>query len=167
MDTAGKNRAETMYFRCRKEAALHNDRLNSRAGAAEALGISESSLAKHELGITKVVPVDLVALMADLYGCPELKANYCKNECPLGRDLTLATEVSPIERVTLNILSGLSTGKIEQIKQQLIDIAADGVIDSSEAPQMRGIVDYLGRLSKSVAELQLLCEKQLKDGERR
>ncbi len=167
MDTAGKNGAETMYFRCRKEAALHNDRLNSRAGAAEALGISESSLAKHELGITKVVPVDLVALMADLYGCPELKANYCKNECPLGRDLTLATEVSPIERVTLNILSGLSTGKIEQIKQQLIDIAADGVIDSSEAPQMRGIVDYLGRLSKSVAELQLLCEKQLKDGERR
>ena len=167
MDTAGKNGAETMYFRCRKEAALHNDRLNSRAGAAEALVISESSLAKHELGITKVVPVDLVALMADLYGCPELKANYCKNECPLGRDLTLATEVSPIERVTLNILSGLSTGKIEQIKQQLIDIAADGVIDSSEAPQMRGIVDYLGRLSKSVAELQLLCEKQLKDGERR
>ena len=167
MDTAGKNGAETMYFRCRKEAALHNDRLNSRAGAAEALGISESSLAKHELGITKVVPVDLVALMADLYGCPELKANYCTNECPLGRDLTLATEVSPIERVTLNILSGLSTGKIEQIKQQLIDIAADGVIDSSEAPQMRGIVDYLGRLSKSVAELQLLCEKQLKDGERR
>ncbi len=167
MDTAGKNGAETMYFRCRKEAALHNDRLNSRAGAAEALGISESSLAKHELGITKVVPVDLVALMADLYGCPELKANYCKNECPLGRDLTLATEVSPIERVTLNILSGLSTGKIEQIKQQLIDIAADGVIDSSEAPQMREIVDYLGRLAKSVAELQLLCEKQLRDGERR
>ena len=167
MDTAGKNGAETMYFRCRKEAALHNDRLNSRAGAAEALGISESSLAKHELGITKVVPVDLVALMADLYGCPELKANYCKNECPLGRDLTLATEVSPIERVTLNILSGLSTGKIEQIKQQLIDIVADGVIDSSEASQMSGIVAYLGRLSKSVAELQLLCEKQLKDGERR
>ena len=167
MDTAGKNGAETMYFRCRKEAALHNDRLNSRAGAAEALGISESSLAKHELGITKVVPVDLVALMADLYGCPELKANYCKNECPLGRDLTLATEVSPIERVTLNILSGLSTGKIEQIKQHLIYIAAYGVNYSSEAPQMRGIVDYLGRLSKSVAELQLLCEKQLKDGERR
>lgn len=57
MDNAGKEGAETMYFRCRKEAALHNDRLNSRAGAAEALGISESSLAKHELGITKVVPV--------------------------------------------------------------------------------------------------------------
>lgn len=104
MDTAGKKPGETMYFRCRKEAAMHNDRLASRAGAAELLGISESSLAKHELGITKFVPVDLVAMMADLYGCPELKANYCKNECPLGRDLTIATEIAPIERVTLSIL---------------------------------------------------------------
>ena len=65
MDSAGKTGTETMYFRCRKEAAAHNERLSSRAGAAELLGISESSLAKHELGITKVVPVDLVDDMAD------------------------------------------------------------------------------------------------------
>ena len=165
MDSAGKIGNETIYFRCRKEAAVHNERLNSRAGAAELLGISESSLAKHELGITKVVPVDLVDDMAELYGCPELRTNYCKKECPLGRDLDLATEVAPIERVTLGILQGLSTGKIEQVKHQLVDIAADGVIDGQEVPKMWEIVDYLGKLSKSVAELQLLCEKQLRDGE--
>ena len=164
MDNAGKNGAENIYFRCRKEAAVHNDRLSSRGSAADLLGISESSLAKHELGITKVVPVDLVALMADLYHCPELKANYCKNECPLGRDLALATEVSPIERVTLNIVNNLSTRKIENIKEQLIDIAADGVIGKEEVPKMEAIVAYLGRLAQSVAELQLLCEKQLRDG---
>ena len=56
-------------------------------------------------------------------------------------------------------------GKIEQVKQQLVDIAADGVIDGQEVPKMWEIVDYLGKLSKSVAELQLLCEKQLRDGE--
>lgn len=167
MDNGGKDGMETMYFRCRKEAAMRNEQLSSRAGAAELLGISESSLAKHELGVTKIVPPDLVASMAELYGCPELKANYCKNECPLGRDLTLATEVSPIERVTLKIIGSLSTGKIEEVKQQLIEIAADGVIDGTEETQMREIVQYLGRLAKSVAELQLLCEKQLKDGGRR
>ena len=111
------------------------------------------------------MPVDLVDEMADLYGCPELRTNYCKKECPLGRDLDLATEVAPIERVTLGILRGLSTGKIEQVKQQLVDIAADGVIEGGEVPQMWEIVKYLGELSKSVAELQLLCEKQLRDGE--
>jgi len=95
MDSAGKIGNETIYFRCRKEAAVHNERLNSRAGAAELLGISESSLAKHELGITKVVPVDLVDDMAELYGCPELKklAESCRRStCTFGE--TAATTIS-------------------------------------------------------------------------
>lgn len=73
---------ENIYFRCRKNAAQHNDKLNSREGAAELLGISVSTLANYELGITKVVPVDAVVMMADLYQAPELKAHYCKHTCP-------------------------------------------------------------------------------------
>ncbi len=84
------------------------------------------------------MPVDLVDDMAELYGCPELRTNYCKKECPLGRDLDLATEVAPIERVTLGILQGLSTGKIEQVKQQLVDIAADGDDRRPGGPQNVG-----------------------------
>lgn len=52
---------ENVYFECRKRAAIHNERLNSRAGAAEILGISESTLAHYELGITKNIPVDRTA----------------------------------------------------------------------------------------------------------
>ena len=63
---------ENPCFRCRKEAAKYNDKLSSREGAAEALGVSASSLADYELGITKVIPVDKVVLMADLYNAPEL-----------------------------------------------------------------------------------------------
>lgn len=57
---------ENQCFRCRKEAAKHNDKLGSREGAAELLGISVSSLADYELGNTKVIPVDKVVLMADM-----------------------------------------------------------------------------------------------------
>lgn len=39
---------ENVYFECRKKAAIHNERLNSRAGAADILGISESTLAHYE-----------------------------------------------------------------------------------------------------------------------
>ena len=35
---------ENPCFRCRKEAAKYNDKLSSREGAAEALGVSASSL---------------------------------------------------------------------------------------------------------------------------
>ena len=71
---------DNVYFRARKEAATYNERLFSREGAAELLGISVSTLADYELGNTKVVPVDKVVLMADLYNCPELKYGYCKCE---------------------------------------------------------------------------------------
>lgn len=67
---------ENPCFRCRKEAAKYNDKLSSREGAAEMLGVSVSSLADYELGITKVIPVDKIVLMAELYNAPELKAWY-------------------------------------------------------------------------------------------
>lgn len=69
---------ENICFRCRKQAAKYNDRLSSREGAAELLGVSVSSLADYELGNTKVIPVDKIVLMADLYGAPELKLWYLR-----------------------------------------------------------------------------------------
>lgn len=74
---------DNIYCRSRKDAARYNDKLNSREGAAELLGVSVSSLADYELGNTKVVPVDKVVLMADLYNAPELKNHYCAHECPI------------------------------------------------------------------------------------
>lgn len=55
-----------VYFKARKKAAAYNERLYSREGAAELLGISISTLADYELGSTKVVPVDKVVLMAEM-----------------------------------------------------------------------------------------------------
>lgn len=93
MDIAGKGGTETMYFRCRKEAALHNDRLNSRAGAAEALGISESSLAKHELGIG-LCGANLRPLRSPHRGrqreqCPRhwWSVHVQREQCPVEREL--------------------------------------------------------------------------------
>ena len=86
------NENTNMYFQARKKAATYNERLWSREGAAELLGISVSTLADYELGNTKVVPVDKVVLMADLYNAPELITGYCMRECPVHGFLPLATE---------------------------------------------------------------------------
>lgn len=80
MGNGGTKENQNVYFRARKQAALYNEKLSSREGAAEMLGISPSTLADYELGITKFVPVDKVVLMADLYNCPELRTGYCKYE---------------------------------------------------------------------------------------
>lgn len=64
--------ASNIYCQKRKEAAKFNDKLNSREGASELIGVSPSALADYELGITKVVPVDAVIKMAEVYNAPEL-----------------------------------------------------------------------------------------------
>ena len=119
---------ENQCFRCRKEAAKHNDKLGSREGAAELLGISVSSLADYELGNTKVIPVDKVVLMADIYNAPELMAWYC-SECLIGKSLEMPSpEIASVERTTMKLLKQLRQGDIEQVKEKLIDITADGII---------------------------------------
>lgn len=112
---------ENVYFECRKKAAIHNERLNSRAGAAEILGISESTLAHYELGITKNIPVDVVVMMAEVYNAPELKCIYCKSECPIGKELPIATEAGNIEGITVRMLAGLEDEKIDKIQKNIIE----------------------------------------------
>lgn len=150
---------ENIYFKCRKEAAKYDHRLSSRESAAELLGVSLSSLADYELGNTKVVPVDKVNLMADLYNAPELRTRYCKIECPLGKDLPLATEIHTIEAITVKLLSCLECGKTEEVKQQLINLAAYGIANEAEVTQLDGIKVYLEKIIKEANELSLLCEK--------
>lgn len=152
---------ENMCFRCRKEAAKYNDRLQSREGAAELLGVSVSSLAEYETGATKVIPVDRIVLMAELYGAPELKVWYCTEECPIGRTCQSipSPELTSVEQKTLKLLSLLRHEDVENVTSQLISIAADGVIDDDEQVGLNEIMDYLDDLIKAAGELRLICGK--------
>lgn len=153
---------ENLCFRCRKEAAKYNDRLNSREGAAELLGVSVSSLADYELGITKVIPVDKVVLMAELYGAPELKAWYCAEECPIGRGCPMpSAELSSVERTAMQLLKQLRESDVQDVKNTLIDITADGVISEDERADLERILEYLDGLIKAAGELKLIGTKVL------
>lgn len=153
---------QNVYFRARKAAAEYNERLSSREGASELLGISPSTLADYELGITKFVPVDKVVLMADLYNCPELRTGYCKNECPIGKHIPLATETGGIEGIALRLLKEFDTKQIEEMNRSLIGITADGVITEDEKPILEAIIRRLDELSVAISELKLVGEKVLK-----
>ena len=153
---------DNVYFRARKEAAKYNERLYSREGAAELLGISVSALADYELGITKVVPVDKVMLMAELYNCPELKTGYCKYECPIGKTMTLATQVKSIEGIALRMIKEFDSEKINNIKKNFVDIAEDGIISEDEKPELLKIMNQLDELAMVISEIKLIGEKALK-----
>ena len=153
---------ENVYFRARKNAAIYNDKLYSREGASELIGVSSSTLADYELGVTKVVPVDKVVIMADLYNCPELKTGYCKHECPIGKTMPIATQVKRIEGIALRIIREFDSEKIKDMEQSLIDIAEDGIISDDEKPALEDILKRLDALSEVISEMKLVGEKALK-----
>ena len=58
--------ADNIFYKARMEAAACNDRLSSREGAAELLGIDRTRLARIELGSLNPYPEE-VLLMSDAY----------------------------------------------------------------------------------------------------
>lgn len=152
-----------VYFQSRKRAASYNERLWSREGAAELLGISVSTLADYELGNTKVMPVDKVVLMADLYKAPELITGYCMNECPVHGFLPLATEGKSLEGVALRLLKGFNEDALKDMRDRLIEITADGQITDDEVPVLRKIITRLEDLVEVISEMKIVGEKYMNE----
>lgn len=150
---------ENVYYQARKEAALYNDKLNSREGAAELLGISVSSLADYELGMTKFVPVDKVRLMAELYNAPQLMNGYCKYECPLGEHRILPVKVESVELAALKFLDALNKIDLRDVQMRLTTISSNGRIDENEKDDFLDIVSKLEAVQEQIETLKLLADK--------
>lgn len=58
--------AGNVWYEARMEAAKWNDKLLSRAGAAEALNMSEDAVKDAELGLNKCMPVALIPTIQTL-----------------------------------------------------------------------------------------------------
>ena len=153
------NENTNMYFQARKKAATYNERLWSREGAAELLGISVSTLADYELGNTKVVPVDKVVLMADLYNAPELITGYCMRECPVHGFLPLATEEKSLEGIALRLLQNFNEDSLKNMRDSLIEITADGKITKDELPALEKIIGQLEKMAEVIKTNQPLIDE--------
>lgn len=157
--------AENVYFECRKRASTHNDKLRSRAGAAELLGVSESTLAHYELGVVKNVPVDVVVMMAELYKAPELKRYYCKHECPIGKDFPVADTAGNLEGAVVRLLCCMDEDTVRRAVKSLIEIAKDGKITPDEAAAMDDAMKALEGVTKAFSELRVFQERTGMDEE--
>ena len=150
--------ADNPFCIARLEAAKYNDRLLSKEGASELLGVSVSTLSDYELGITKSVPPDMVLKMSDLYNAPELRNYYCREMCPLGCDMP-ALELEDLDRITVRAMASLRN--VAGAKESLLDITADGIITEEEKPALRKILATLDEISAIAQSLKVWTEKNL------
>src|SRR5699024_2378879 len=121
---------ENPFYKARIEASKYNEKLKSREGAAEALGVHSSTIANYELGTRCAPQPDMVVFMADLYNAPELRSYYCSSECPIGHETMKEVKLQDIDRLALKTLSSLQD--TELIRDNLIEIVADGKITEDE-----------------------------------
>lgn len=164
MDSRCENTGISIYFQCRILAAKNNENLKSRESAAEYFGVSVSSMANYERGIT-VPPLDLVLMMAEEYNAPQLKNLYCVNQCPLGKGQPISTELKTLEAVTVGIIAKLDREDVDDMKRELLEIAEDGKVSPEEEEEFCEISSALDKLAVAISELRLAKEKLLRKGQ--
>ena len=146
-----------MFCQARYEAAKFNERLSSREGAAEELGVDRTRLARIELGSVTPYPEE-VLLMADIFRAPELKGNYCREMCPLGKGMPKIESHQDLDRIALKALC--SFRKINEAKELLLDITADGVITEDEKPDLEKIITTLDEVNEITQNLKNWIRKK-------
>lgn len=149
--------AGNRYCQARLRAAKYNEKLLTRAGAAEYLpGVTEDALKKYELEINKA-PNTVVALMADAYAEPELRSWYCANECPLGKDRVMEISDMPPERTTLRMQNQMET--LQDALQEFSGMLDDGVITAEELERLPQVEKNFRDARQRIEEILAAIEK--------
>lgn len=104
-----------------------------------------------------------VLVMEEGYGKPSLKNHYCSNVCAIGKKYVPEIKSSGLESIVLQIVNSLN--EVEEEKNKLIKISADGEITSNEIKALIEIQDKLERISINVDSLKLWVEKRIADGD--
>ena len=148
---------KTVYQLRREELKL------SREKASNLLElIPTERIERIESGKFKANP-DEVILMADKYNAPELCNYYCAHECEIGKQYVPEIRIKDLTQITLEMLASLNAVKRKQ--ERLIEITADGTIETEELMDFIDIQEELEKISITVQTLQLWSEHKLASGE--
>lgn len=155
MDTWKKN--NRYYSEIRKRKKLTQLQASSMMDT-----ISEDRLARIEAGKIKVTPEDILE-MEEAYQKPDLCNYYCTHECAIGKKTMPVLQSQQLSTIILKILSSLNS--VEQEKNKLIEITADGIISRDELAAFVKIQKELDNISFTVDSLKLWIQETIANGE--
>lgn len=135
-----------MYKAARKVAGISTEE------SAWQLHIGTRTLFNYENG-HRPVPPEVVIKMAEVYGQPSLTAKYCAQECPIGQTYAYPVETKSLPALVLGLVK--EQNDVRQIRDRLIELAADGEISENELPEFQGILDELMDLEQKIEALKL------------
>lgn len=129
----------------------------SREEAAFRLHIGSRTLTNYEHGNTTVPPETAFA-MQEVYRDPTITARYCSEYCPIGQ--VFAHDVPEHNNLCQSVLGLLAEhDDVGKMRDTLIEIASDGVIDEHELADFEKIMDELLALEMKIEELKIQAAK--------
>ena len=147
---------KNIYQQIREEFKLTREKASELLG-----GIPPERIERIESGKFTAHP-DEVILMAEKYKAPQLCNYYCANECEIGKQYVPEIKVKDLSQIVLEMLASLNSVRKKQ--ERLIEITADGVIETDEIRDFIQIRNELERTSITVETLQLWIEQKLAAG---
>lgn len=147
---------KTIYQQKREALSL------SREDASALLEtISPERLERLENGRVPFQPRDVLELSRG-YRAPELCSHYCANDCPIGAENSRSVTLKELPRIAVETLHAL--GRVDAIRDALLEVAADGEITSDEYETFARIECTLEQLAASVDSLQLWIRSRKANG---
>ncbi|MBB3171434.1 XRE family transcriptional regulator [Parvibacter caecicola] len=159
MSDSKKKRYSSLYeqIRCEK---LHWTRAKA---ALELKCIDENRLERIEKNRAAIRP-DEVLVLAEVYDEPSLCNYYCAMQCPIGRDEGVPyieqPEQSELPIIVLQMIASLNS--TSQMKNRLIEIAADGDVSEDELAEFEKIRQELEKITSTVKALEMWSGKAIK-----
>ena len=129
----------------------------TREEAAHRLYVGTRTLADYELGRT-IAPPDVVMRMSEVYGEPELTADYCAKICPIGQVLAHSLDRSEFAISVLRLLKEFDD--VKKLLNDLTRIAADGQVNAHEMDEFKEIMREMIELERQIEELKFFALRQ-------
>lgn len=134
----------------------------SREKASDLLGTIPSERIEKIENEKSLPHPDEVLVMSQKYKKPSLCNYFCSNDCPIGREYVPEVQIKELSAIVIEMLASLNS--VNNTRDRLIEIAADGVISDDEIDDFIRIQNELERISITVETLQLWAEKMLANG---
>lgn len=76
-------------------------------------------------------------------------------------ELPLATEEKSLEGIALRLLQSFNEDSLKDMRDNLIEITADGKITEDELPSLKKIIDQLEKMAEVISEMKIAGEKYM------
>lgn len=102
---------------------------------------------------------DEVLIMSKAYKAPNMCNHFCSQQCPIGQEYVPEIKEKNLTQITLEMLASLNF--LNQKKDRLIEIAADGIIEKDELEDFAIIQNELEKIGTAADSLQLWINTQM------